>query len=263
VSTVTSRDGTVIDFDRYGEGPAVIFIAGTTQYRTTDPVTSQTARLLGEAGFTAVVYDRRGRGRSGDTQPWSPVREIEDLAALIAMAGGEATVYSSSSGATIALAAAQADVGVRALALYEPPFFQGGDHVEQLTVLRPLLAQGKLDEAMRYNLTAVIGLPPQAVAGMAQMPMWPDMVAVAPTVVYDLTNLDEVNLVEDWRQHWSNVTVPVVVYSGDQTFPGMPEAADAVAATLPSARREILPGQGHGPSSEAIVPVLLTFLRGQ
>ena len=56
--------------------------------------------------------------------------------------------------------------------------------------------------------------------------------------------------------------MPTIVYSGAETFPGMPEAADAVAAALPNASRRVLPDQGHGPEPEAIVPVLLEFLRG-
>ena len=36
MSTVTSPDGTVIDYDRYGDGPAVIFIGGATAYRAID-----------------------------------------------------------------------------------------------------------------------------------------------------------------------------------------------------------------------------------
>jgi len=52
-----------------------------------------------------------------------------------------------------------------------------------------------------------------------------------------------------------------MVCSGDQTFPGMPEAADAVAAALPNASRRILPGQGHRPAPKTLVPVLVDFLR--
>jgi hypothetical protein len=55
--------------------------------------------------------------------------------------------------------------------------------------------------------------------------------------------------------------VPAIVYSGDQTFPGMPEAADAVAAALPNVIRRVLPGQDHGPAPEASVPALLEFLQ--
>ncbi|MCP2257658.1 Pimeloyl-ACP methyl ester carboxylesterase [Streptoalloteichus tenebrarius] len=261
MSTLTSADGTLIDYDRHGRGPAVVFIGGATQYRALDPDTTLAARRLADAGHTAVVYDRRGRGRSGDTPPWSLDREVEDLAALIEAVGGAATLYSSSSGAALALAAATAGLGVNALALYEPPFFAGVDHTDHLAALRSLLAQGRHDDALRYDLTAVIGVPEQVVDGMAQSPTWPAMVAVAPTLVYDLAAVNEINLDPDWRARWAGVTVPTVVFSGDQTFPGMPEAADAVAEAIPSARRRVLPGQGHGPTAEVMASVLLEFPR--
>src|SRR6266498_5492099 len=125
MSTVTSADGTVIDYDRYGDGPAVIFIGGAATYRAIDQATTQTAKRLAAEGFTTVDYDRRGRGRSGDTPPWALAREVEDVAALITAVGGAAALCTNSSGADIALAAASADIGVTALVLYEPPFFAG------------------------------------------------------------------------------------------------------------------------------------------
>jgi ApbE superfamily uncharacterized protein (UPF0280 family) len=42
---------------------------------------------------------------------------------------------------------------------------------------------------------------------------------------------------------------------------GKIQAADAVAAALPNASRRTLLGQGHQPAPEAIVPVLVAFLR--
>ena len=83
MSTATSADGTVIDYDRYGDGPAVIFIGGAASYRAIDAATTQTAKRLAGDGFTGVDYDRRGRGRFGDTQPWALAREVEDGASLI------------------------------------------------------------------------------------------------------------------------------------------------------------------------------------
>ena len=38
--------------------------------------------------FTVYTYDRRGRGDSGDTQPYAVEREMEDIEALIEQAGG-------------------------------------------------------------------------------------------------------------------------------------------------------------------------------
>jgi pimeloyl-ACP methyl ester carboxylesterase len=87
------------------------------------------------------------------------------------------------------------------------------------------------------------------------------MVAAAPTLVYDHAATHEINVDPDWRRRWAGVTVPALVCSGDQSFPGMIEAADAVAAALPSATRRMVPGQGHRPAPDAIVPVLVGFLR--
>jgi pimeloyl-ACP methyl ester carboxylesterase len=95
---------------------------------------------------------------------------------------------------------------------------------------------------------------------MAQAPWWAAMVAAAPTLVYDHAATHEINLDPDWRGRWAKVAVPTIVCSGDQSFPGLAEAADAVAAALPNASRRTLPGQGHRPAPEAMVPVLVEFL---
>jgi pimeloyl-ACP methyl ester carboxylesterase len=261
MSTVTSADGTTIDYDAYGSGPAVILIGGASQYRAIDPRTTEIAKDLAGEGFTAVDYDRRGRGCSRDTPPWSLDREVEDLAALIDATGAPAALYTSSSGAGIALAAVTSGLAVSALALYEPPYFAGSDGREHIATLQRMLDDGQREEVTRYNLTAIIGLPDEAVDQMAAAPWWPGFVAVAPTLVYDHQASHDIETDSDWRARWAGVTVPTVVYSGDRTFPGLPEAADAVAAALPNAQRRVLAGQDHGPAPEAIVPELVRFLR--
>lgn len=261
MSTVTSPDGTVIDYDSYGHGPVVIFIGGAGEYRTPDQPTTQVARQLAAEGYTTIDYDRRGRGRSEDAPRWTLDKEVQDLSTLLQTVEGPATLYTSSSGATVALAAVDAGVAVAALALYEPPFFRGADHTEHLARLHSLLSHGDNNGAMRYNLTTVVGLPAPAVNQMAQAPWWPGLVAVAPTLIYDLTPVHQVNIDPDWKSRWSAITAPTIVYSGEQSFPGLPEAADAVADAIPTATRRILPGQGHKPTPEAILPELLNFLR--
>ena len=99
---VTSRDGTPIAFDRMGDGPTVILVGAAT-------MVGQGNGALAEAlasELTVLSYDRRGRGGSGDTPTYAVQREIEDIDALIAAAGGSAHLFGISSGGALALEAA-------------------------------------------------------------------------------------------------------------------------------------------------------------
>jgi len=126
-------------------------------------------------------------------------------------------------------------------------------------MLERMLDADQLDRAMRYNITAIIGVPSEAVDQMAETSWWADMVAVAPTLVYDLKASHNIETDPDCATRWAGVTVSTIVFSGDRTFPGLPEAADSVAAALPNGKRRVLPGQDHGPVPEAIVPELVEF----
>src|SRR5258708_8411696 len=119
MQTVTSKDGPKIAFDKVGSGPAVILVNGAMAYRAFDPSMAQLAELLGQH-FTAYNYDRRGRGDSGDTQPFAREREIEDLQALVEDAGGKAMVFGISSGAILSLDAAAVTPGITKAVAYEP-----------------------------------------------------------------------------------------------------------------------------------------------
>src|SRR3989442_2922380 len=82
--TVHSADGTKIAFDQTGQGPPVILIVGAFNDRSTG---APLAEAL-ESQLTVLNYDRRGRGASGDTQPYAVEREVEELGGLIRQAGG-------------------------------------------------------------------------------------------------------------------------------------------------------------------------------
>lgn len=267
MSTTVSRDGTVIGYDKVGNGPAIILIAGATQYRAIDQQAPELARLLQEAGFSVINYDRRGRGESGDTLPYAVAREVEDVAALIAVAGGRASLYGASSGCALALEAAQSGLPVDKLVLYEPPFVVDDswappprDYFEKLAAFR---AAGDKTGALTYFFTASIHMPPDQVDGMKRSPFWPMLEPVGHTIEYDALCMGkeavEGGLAE--TQRWNKVTQPVLVVDGDASFPFMAAGADTVAKLL-GAGRKTLPGQGHGPAPEAIAPVVVEFLRG-
>ena len=118
---VRSNDGTAIAFSRLGNGRPIISVDGAVAHRSFNAAGAELASLLAPR-FTVVTYDRRGRGESGDTPPYAPAREVEDLEALIAEVGGSAFVVAVSSGCATALDAAARDIGIEKLALYEPSF---------------------------------------------------------------------------------------------------------------------------------------------
>ncbi len=113
MASVASVDGTTIDYDIAGSGPVIVFVAGVFNLR--DTFTPLAAELGSD--HTVLTYDRRGRGESGDTAPYSIEREVEDLQAIIEAAGGSASVFGFSSGAILALKAVADGVAVERLYL--------------------------------------------------------------------------------------------------------------------------------------------------
>src|SRR6266496_3689228 len=182
---VRSSDGTSIAFDRSGQGPALILVAGATATRAAEAAIS--AHLAPH--FTVFAYDRRGRGDSGDTPPYAVEREVEDIETLITEAGGVAFLYGHSSGGCLALEAAGAlGTKVSKVALYEAPCNDDpaaqqawGEYIEGLThALREDRRGDAVALFMRYT-----GVPAEQVDGMRQAPFWPDLEAIAPTLAYD------------------------------------------------------------------------------
>jgi pimeloyl-ACP methyl ester carboxylesterase len=82
METVAFADGTVIAYNRAGAGPPLIVSVGAFCTRQTFVAPAALAQR-----FTVVTYDRRGRGDSGDTQPFAAEKEYADLAAVAAAAG--------------------------------------------------------------------------------------------------------------------------------------------------------------------------------
>ena len=185
MTATPSRDSTLIAFDKTGQGPALILVAGAFQDRM---AMNAYAQPLSEY-FTVYHYDRRGRGQSGDTQPYSVEREIEDIDALIQEAGGSAFVFGGSSGGVLTLDAAAHGLNITKLAVYEPPFVvdDSRDPVPEHIVdqLQVLIASGRRGEAAEIFMTKGSLLPADVVAGMRTQPFWSNVEAVAHTLVYD------------------------------------------------------------------------------
>jgi pimeloyl-ACP methyl ester carboxylesterase len=255
MNKVISTDGTPIAFDRLGEGPAVILIGGGPTDRS---VNTPLAELLA-GDFTVFNYDRRGRGESGDTAPYAVDREYQDIQALIAAAGGSASVFGTSGGGIIGLEAAARGLAIGRLAVWETPYIVDdsrppvpADYRDRLV---ELLAAGRRGDMIELFMTAAVGLPAEFVTPMRGAPFWGSMEAVAHTLVYDAAITGDFSLP---AERLARVTVPTLVIDG-ATTPWLSNSAEAVAAALPDARRRTLAGQPHNVDPAAIAPVLKEF----
>ena len=262
--SVTSKDGSRIAYDRYGEGPAVILVGGALSHRKFNKM-EQLAELL--AGRCTVInYDRRGRGDSTEAGPFALEREIEDIQALIDAAGGRASLWGWSSGGALALRAARVLSGVERVAVYEPPFMvtPGAERPtpDYGRRLDELVAAGDRGGAVRHFMRNAIGIPAPFVALMRLMPMWKAMKANAHTLPYDWAALGEHTMYGaplDPRE-WAAVTVPALVAYGAKSPATLQRGARSLAEVLPTAELRELPGVGHNVKMKVLAPVLADFL---
>lgn len=255
MTALTSPDGTLIGYERSGSGPALILVDGAMCHRAAGPMRPLAALL--SPSFTVYTYDRRGRGESTDTPPYTPDREVEDLRALIAEAGGEAYVYAISSGAALALRAAATGPGITRLALYEPPFIETPANAAYTARLRELLAAGLTGDAVALFM-AHVGMPAQAIDGMRTQPMWAGLEAIAPTLAYDDELLGGGRIPHDLT---SAITIPTLVLSGTASPDGLQSAAKSTADAIPTAEHRSLDGQTHDVQPDALAPALTDFFR--
>jgi pimeloyl-ACP methyl ester carboxylesterase len=254
MDTVTSKDGTTIAFDRSGDGPPVVLISGGPSDRSGN---TELAGLLAPR-LTVYNYDRRGRGDSGDTPPYAVDREYEDLATVIAAAGGSAALIGYSGTGNIALEAAARGLPVTKLALWEPPFIvddsrppvpkDWGQRIQEL------VSAGRPGDAMEYWITTVVGAPVDA--RMRQSPLWAAMEPNAHMLVRDAAVLGDFSLP---AERLAGVAVPTLVLDGGE-MPWLSRGVRALVEVLPYAQHRALAGQPHGIPMEVLVASIIDFL---
>lgn len=259
--TVNSADGTQIAYDRAGDGPPVILVGGALNDCST--VAGLAAVLAPD--LTAVSYDRRGRGDSGNNDATYAVeREVEDLAAVIGQVGGSASVFGHPSGAVLALEAAERGVPIDRLAVYEPPYIPDGGRPQPPAGLtdqvKALIAEDRRDDAVTLFMTESVGIPAEMAEGMRASEMWGWFVGLAHTLPYDLTLCGPGNALPADRL--AKIKVPTLAIGGSLSPGWLPAGARAVAGAIPRARYETLEGQDHGVLNqpEALRPLLVDFL---
>lgn len=260
MQTTKSADGTVIAYDRTGDGPPLIVAVGAfCDRRSFVPPENLTSR------FTVYTYDRRGRGDSGDTQPYSPDREVEDLAAVVsaAVSGSGSPVYAfgHSSGGALVLRAAAQGVPLTAVASYEAPFVIPGTREvvqDPADRIREMVATGRRGDAVRYWMTSVVAAPPQVVTMMEGSPAWPALEALTHTLPYDIALTGDQGI-PAWL---AAIAMPVLVLGGGTSPDWFHRTVRETAAVIPGAELVMMEGYDHGVPPEVVAPVLTEFFLG-
>jgi pimeloyl-ACP methyl ester carboxylesterase len=260
---VTSKDGTRIGYSVVGSGPAIVLVDGAMCWRAMGPATPLAEQL--KDSFTVYTYDRRGRGESGDTKPYATEREVEDLAAVIAAAGGSVAIYAISSGVAVALEAANTIPGINKLVLYEMPIFTDSsrkpvpaDYVQRMD---DLVARGDNAGAVKHFMQNGINVPWFGLVMMQLFGMFKKMAVVGPTLPYDTAFVYPLWTYKPIpKGRWSHATMPALVMGGSKSDIWMQNAQKAIAANLPNAVHETLPGQNHMVPASAIAPKIKEFV---
>jgi pimeloyl-ACP methyl ester carboxylesterase len=248
--TVRSADGTDIAYDRSGGGPALVVCAGAlSSRRSFAPPPKLTA------AFTVYTYDRRGRGDSGDTPPYAPEREYEDLAAVIAATGERPFVFGHSSGAAITLRAAAAGVPMRAIVAYEAPFGNPAATVETGEHIRDLIGQGRRDDVVMFWLTDVMRAPDEVLAMVRRGAWLKGLAALSHTLPYDLA----VTAGRTPAAELAAIEVSVLLLCGSNSREWFHQTAAEQAAAIPDARLATIDGYDHNAPPGVITPFLLEF----
>jgi pimeloyl-ACP methyl ester carboxylesterase len=263
METAHSDDGTTIAYEASGSGPLAVIVGGAFNDRQT---WAGLAGALADQGFTAVSYDRRGRGGSDNTAPYAVEREIEDLAAVMAAAGGDGPAYAHgvSSGGALLLRAVADGLPMLRISVLEPPYRVPGTPPappDYIATLQRYVDADDRDGLVEYFQTQVVGLPPELVQSFRGDPMWQALCAMAPTLVHDGLCLggDDHSLPTDLL---ARVSVPVLLVTSSGTAGWLGQAAEPVAAALPAGEWVRLEGGFHQVPEGVLAPVLAGFYRG-
>jgi pimeloyl-ACP methyl ester carboxylesterase len=236
-----SADGAPIRYGKTGTGPAVVLVHGTrASHVAWLPIATALARY-----FTCYLPDRRGSGASGDGPSYGIDREVEDLEGLLELVGQRLVLVGHSFGGLCALEAALHRSDVAGLFLYEPSLVPPGGTPypgQLVAALERLLAQGEREQAALVMLTEWLHCSARYTCELQRAPDWGGVVANVSTVVREMQAAN--------RYSWSNrrlagLRAPSRIVVGEASNPKVARNARALAAAIPAATLQVLPGAGH------------------
>jgi pimeloyl-ACP methyl ester carboxylesterase len=259
--SVTSKDGTRIVYRKLGRGPGVVMLHGAMESAQSH---MQLAKGLADA-FTVYLPERRGHNLGIPfVKSYNMQKEVEDLEALLAKTDTR-NVFGVSAGGLICLQAVLSLSAIQKVALYEPALIVNDSaSTSFLARYDNEITHGKIAAALVSGMKgaqlgpAVFNLMPRWLLELlTTMSMKEEekkakpgdvlLRDLAPTLHYDFC------LVAEMAEKWKNfhaITADVMLLGGSESPAWLKIGLDALAETLPNAKRVEFPGLNHGGSSD-------------
>lgn len=235
---IQTSTGVTVSYDRYGSGPPLLLVHGGFSDHATN--WEFVKEQLGQR-YTVHAVARRGRGETDATEGHSMEDEFSDVAALISSIDEPVFLLGHSYGGQVALGAAlMMPDRVRKLVLYEPPNPHNLDK-DVMRRLEKLASMSKWDEFAETFFRDMLHVPAEVVDEMRQPESWSPIVSDARATLGDLRAIDRYDFNAD---RFRNLKMPVLLQVGTESVRNL-YVTDALAAVLPDARIEDLPGQAH------------------
>jgi len=241
VEHVTSKDGVHIAYERCGQGPPLVLVHGSAA----DHTRWRPILQIMERHFTVYAIDRRGRGQSGDAEPYAIEQEYEDVAAVVDSISGPVNLLGHSFGALCALEASLKTLNLRKLILYEPPI---STHIKKsyppdaMDRINSCLHVGEREKALLIFLQEIVGIPTSETNMLRSSPGWPSRVATAHTIPREEAS---VNFYIFDPERFSQMEIPTLLLLGAESSPFYSAAIEMVKRSIPHSRIAIMPGQRH------------------
>src|SRR6266849_6440969 len=238
LSTVRSKDGTLIAIECAGAGPSLVIVHGGTGDR------SRWTPLfpLFASRFRVCAMDRRGHGASGDSPNYSLQREAEDVAAVVNSRPGTVFLLGHSYGGVCALEAAFLTDKISKLVLYEPPL-QDLDHSAVVGRMERMIQEGNREQALVTFLQKIVMISPSEIVAMKARPSWPGLLASIDS------SIRQVRALAAYRfdpKRMSTLSIPTLLLTGSETAsPQLKQAISALLDSLPNRSLFVFEGQQH------------------
>jgi pimeloyl-ACP methyl ester carboxylesterase len=233
---IRSKDGTLIAYERSGEGPPLVLVHGALASH------QRWVSILPELEkqFTVYAIDRRGRGESGDASTYAIEREFEDVAAVVDSIGDGVCVLGHSYGALCVLEAALLTPNIRRVVAYEPPPAPVPEGLMER--IQDLLDARDREGALITFVRELVRMPPHELERWRASPIFPTRLATVHTIPREFRAAEAYRFEPGRFKH---LNVPTMMLLGGDSPLFARKNVEYWHDALPHSRIVVLPGQQH------------------